>query len=216
MLLPMAMLRAPAPTPMSIKMNIFGDVFGDGLKDQKPYERPLLPRLIKDAPTSYSLQVMFSFSDSLLLTRCFHFTRCVLTRCFQEKMFSFSGEDFKVCDLSGQEIIQIDGGNINLGGWVLDKLAFKCADSGQKFCSVERRAIAASTCYDIYSPDGSELLAKVERDWMTMTPKYKVCEPLTPVFTYPSQRASSASVARASSACCPRSAALALQPISLT
>ena len=59
----------------------------------------------------------------------------------QEKMFSFSGEDFRVRDLSGQEVITIDGGNINLGGWVLDKLAFKEASSGAKFCSVERRCL---------------------------------------------------------------------------
>ena len=89
----------------------------------------------------------------------------------QEKMFSLSGEDFKVKDLSGSDVLYIDGGNINLGGWVLDKLAFKDAATGQKFCSVERRkAIAMSTCYDIYSADGSELLCKVERDFLSMTP----------------------------------------------
>ena len=80
--------------------------------------------------------------------------------------------DFRVRDIEGNEVIIIDGANINLGGWVLDKLAFKDAD-GKKFCSVERRAIAASTCYDIYSADGKELLAKVEREWMSVTPKYK-------------------------------------------
>ena len=39
------------------------------------------------------------------------------------------------------------------------------------------RAIAASTCYDIYSADGGECVAKVEREWMSMTPKYKVGAP---------------------------------------
>ena len=87
-------------------------------------------------------------------------------------MLSFSGEDFFVKDLAGNTQIQIDGGNINLGGWVLDKLAFRDAqDSKNKFCSVERRAIAASTCYDIYSPDG-ELRAKVEREWLSVSPRY--------------------------------------------
>ena len=68
------------------------------------------------------------------------------------------------------------GGNINLGGFVLDKLAFKETSTGQKFCSVERRALAASTCYDIYSPKG-ELLAKVEREWLSATPKYADGDP---------------------------------------
>jgi len=88
----------------------------------------------------------------------------------QEKLFSMSGEDFRVKDVSGEVVVNIDGGNINLGGWVVDKLAFKDAD-GAKFCSVERRIIAASTCYDIYSPKG-ELIAKVEREWLSATPRY--------------------------------------------
>ena len=128
----------------AVRLNLLGDLFdGDKLKEQKPYERPLLPSLVKDSVRSYALQ---------------------------EKMLSFSGEDFRVRDLDGTEIIAIDGGNINLGGWVLDKLAFKETATGEKFCSVERRALAASTCYDIYSPSG-ELLAKVERQWLTATPK---------------------------------------------
>ena len=41
------------------------------LKPQKPYERPLLPGLVRDVPCVYALQ---------------------------EKLFSFSGEDFSVKD----------------------------------------------------------------------------------------------------------------------
>eukprot|EP00746_Dinoflagellata_sp_MGD_P087842 gnl/MRDRNA2_/MRDRNA2_34811_c0_seq2.p1 gnl/MRDRNA2_/MRDRNA2_34811_c0~~gnl/MRDRNA2_/MRDRNA2_34811_c0_seq2.p1 ORF type:complete len:249 (+),score=64.59 gnl/MRDRNA2_/MRDRNA2_34811_c0_seq2:52-798(+) len=127
--------------------NIFGDVFGsDGkLKAQKPYERPLLTSLVKEVPSSYVLQ---------------------------EKLFSLSGEDFRVRDIMGEDILQIEGRNINLGGLVIDKLYFKDS-SGQVFMSVERRIVAASTCYDIYSPDGKQLLAKVEREWLSATPKYK-------------------------------------------
>lgn len=135
-----------APRSTVPQLNIFGDIFDDGLKAIEPYERPLLPSLVKSRAYSYTLQ---------------------------EKMFSFSGEDFKVKDLEGNDVLYIDGGNINLGGWVLDKLAFKDASTGQKFCSVERRAIAMSTCYDIYSADGSELLCKVERDFLSMTPSMR-------------------------------------------
>lgn len=123
--------------------NLFGDLFSDKLEPQKPYERPLLPALVSQRAQSYALQ---------------------------ENMFSLSGEDFRVRDVAGNEVISIDGANINLGGFVLDKLGFKDAQ-GRKFCSVERRAIAASTCYDIYSPKG-ELVAKVEREWLSATPKY--------------------------------------------
>ena len=138
-------LALPAARHDAVRLNLFGDIFdGEKLKPQTPYERPLLPSLVKDSVRSYALQ---------------------------EKMLSFSGEDFRVKDLDGTEIITIDGGNIHIGGWVLDKLAFKETATGNKFCSVERRALAASTCYDIYSPSG-ELLAKVERQWLTATPKY--------------------------------------------
>lgn len=64
----------------------------------------------------------------------------------------------------------MQGFNINLGGFVLDKLGFNDA-RGEKFCSVERRALAASTCYDVYDTRG-QLLAKVEREWLSATPKY--------------------------------------------
>ena len=118
------------------RANLFGDFFDDNLKEQTPPKRALLPSLVLQNPTTYTLK---------------------------EKMFSFSGEDFMVRDVAGNTILQIEGANINLGGMVIDKLGFKDG-AGVKFCSVERRILAASTCYDIYSPDG-ECIAKVEREW---------------------------------------------------
>ena len=50
-------------------------------------------------------------------------------------MFSLSGEDFRVKDSSGNVVVQVSGANVNLGGFVLDKLYFSDA-SGKK----ERRA----------------------------------------------------------------------------
>lgn len=125
-------------------MNIFGDLLGDDkLKEQKPYERPLLPSLVKKEASSYVLA---------------------------EKLFSWSGEDFKVRDTSGEEVVQIQGSNVNIGGLVVDKLYFKDHE-GAEFCSVERRIIAATTCYDIYR-DG-ECIAKVDRELFSATPQYK-------------------------------------------
>lgn len=128
------------------RCNLFGDIIDGGkLAAQTPPERPLLPSLVLSAPATYTLQ---------------------------EKLFSLSGEDFRVKDVAGEEVMAIEGANINLGGLVVDKLGFKDR-AGRKFCSVERRVVAASTCYDIYSADGKELIAKVEREWLSMTPKYQ-------------------------------------------
>ena len=121
---------ARVPPP---RMNLFGDLFDDSkLKPQKPYERPLFAPLVKDEAASYQLQ---------------------------EKMFSLSGEDFRVRDIHGDEVIQIGGANINIGGVVVDKMYFKDA-SGKQFCSVERRILATTTCYDICEYGG---VSSVER-----------------------------------------------------
>jgi len=128
------------------KSNLLGDFFdGDRLQAQTPTSQALLPDLIKLEPEAYVLQ---------------------------EKMLSFSGEDFRVKNVAGDTVMQIDGANVNLGGWVIDKLTFRDA-AGNKFCSLERRMLAASTCYDLYSADGKVLVAKIEREWLSATPKYK-------------------------------------------
>lgn len=54
---------------------------------------------------------------------------------------------------------------------MIDKLGMKDAD-GQQFCSVERRIVAATTCYDIYNNEG-ECVAKVDRELFSATPVYK-------------------------------------------
>ena len=136
--------RSAAP-----QLNLFGDILGGGdrLKAQKEPDRPLLPKLVGGSAASYVLQ---------------------------EKLLSMSGEDFVVRDIAGNVVIQIEGFNVNLGGFVLDKLGFKDA-GGAKFMSVERRALATTTCYDIYDPSGT-CVAKVDREMFSLTPTYK-CVP---------------------------------------
>ena len=139
------LLALPSARRGTVGMDLFGDILGgDKLSRQTPYERPLLPQLVRPNPTTYMLQ---------------------------EKLFSLSGEDFRVRDVAGEEVISIEGFNVNIGGMVVDKLGLKDR-SGNKFCSVERRMVAASTCYDIYDPKG-ELIAKIEREWLSLTPKYQ-------------------------------------------
>jgi len=72
----------------------------------------------------------------------------------------------------GDEVLRVEGAGINLGGLVVDKLGMKDA-SGTKFCSLERRLVAATTCYDVYDAKGEECIAKIEREFLSATPKYK-------------------------------------------
>ncbi|KAL1511312.1 hypothetical protein AB1Y20_006117 [Prymnesium parvum] len=138
-------VRHAASRHASAQMNLFADLFDDGrLKAQKPYERPLLPALVRDRAASYVLK---------------------------ESMFSFSGEEFTVRDTEGNTVLRVEGANVNLGGFVIDKLGFKDS-AGNKFMSVERRILAATTCYDIYNPSG-ECVAKVDREMFSATPVYK-------------------------------------------
>jgi hypothetical protein len=49
--------RATHPRRVVAHMNIFGDIFDDGLlKAQTPYERPLLPKLVKERVSSVASQ----------------------------------------------------------------------------------------------------------------------------------------------------------------
>lgn len=141
----LSLLHVRPPTPRcTVHANIFGDIFGDDskLKAQKPYEKPLLPAQVKGDAASYVLK---------------------------EKLMSFSGEDFSVRDTAGDEVIKVEGANVNLGGVVVDKLYFK--HEGEQFMSVERRIIATTTCYDIYR-DG-ECIAKIDKEMFSVTPEYK-------------------------------------------
>jgi hypothetical protein len=61
----------------AVQMNLFGDIFDDSrLKPQKPPAQPLLPSLVRHDAAAYVLR---------------------------ESMFSFSGEDFRVRDILGNE-----------------------------------------------------------------------------------------------------------------
>lgn len=138
--------RPPSATRAESGMNLFADIWGGGeLEKQQPPRAPLLPGLVKGEAAHYVLQ---------------------------EKLLSLSGEDFRVRDASGREVITISGANLNIGGAVLDKLYFKPTDSaaGEEF-SVERRIVAASTCYDLYR-DG-RCIARIERELFSLSPCYK-------------------------------------------
>ncbi|KAJ1446590.1 tubby C-terminal-like domain-containing protein [Pelagophyceae sp. CCMP2097] len=94
----------------------------------------------------------------------------------REQLFSMSGEDFVIQTEEGADAFQIVGSNkvpFGLGGLVLDRLELYSAQPRDKLCSVERRAVALATAYDIYDSEGKECIAKIERDIVSLTPSYK-------------------------------------------
>ena len=87
-------------------------------------------------------------------------------------MLSISGEDFYVEREGGGRAFDIVGSNkvpFGVGGFVLDKMELK---AGGKLCgSIERRAVAMATAYDIYLK--GDCIAKIEKDIVSLTPSYK-------------------------------------------
>ena len=93
----------------------------------------------------------------------------------KEKLFSISGEDFTIATEEGTPAFDVVGSNkvpFGLGGFVLDKLELRTAGSRELCGSIERRAVALATAYDVYDRKG-ECVAKIERDVVSLTPSYK-------------------------------------------
>ena len=118
---------------------------------------PLGPKLKAQTPPKYALTAPTTSTQGYAV---------------REKMLSISGEDFYVEREGGGRAFDIVGSNkvpFGVGGFVLDKMELK-ADG--KLCgSIERRAVAMATAYDIYLK--GECIAKIEKDIVSLTPSYK-------------------------------------------
>ena len=118
------------------------------------------PKLAKNAkPSKYALAPPTTAAQGFVI---------------REKLFSISGEDFTIEDEAGQPAFDVVGSNkvpFGLGGFVLDKLELRVAGARKICASIERRAVALATAYDVYL-DG-ECIAKIERDVVSLTPSYK-------------------------------------------
>lgn len=95
----------------------------------------------------------------------------------REKLFSISGEDFTIETEEGRAAFDVVGSNkvpFGIGGFVLDKLElYEAASAAKKLCgSIERRAVAMATAYDVYDSRGT-CVCKIERDVVSLTPSYK-------------------------------------------
>lgn len=118
---------------------------------------PLGPRLKAQTPPKYALT-----------------TPTTSTRGYsvREKLLSISGEDFYVENEGGGRAFDIVGSNkvpFGVGGFILDKMELKA--DGRLCGSIERRAVAMATAYDIYLK--GDCIAKVEKDIVSLTPSYK-------------------------------------------
>jgi uncharacterized protein YxjI len=124
-------------------MNVLSDLWdGTELEPQPPLLHPLYPALVRADAASYVLQ---------------------------ERLLSWSGEDYYVKDAGGQVVLRIAGANLNLGVAVIDKVGL-CAPSGEQFASVERRILSPTTAYGIYHE--GRFVAKIERHFFSWTRTY--------------------------------------------
>ena len=118
---------------------------------------PLGPKLKAQTPPKYALTAPTTSTQGYAV---------------REKMLSISGEDFYVEREGGGRAFDIVGSNkvpFGVGGFVLDKMELK---AGGKLCgSIERRAVAMATAYDIYLQ--GDCIAKIEKDIVSLTPSYK-------------------------------------------
>ena len=112
---PMGPRLVRSSSSRSLHMNLLGDLMQKKLVAQPPCPKALAPGLVKDTPQGLVLK---------------------------EKLLSLSGEDFRVKDSSGSDVLRVDGTNVRLGDMVVDKLYMKDPATGREFCSVERRIVA--------------------------------------------------------------------------
>ena len=109
---------------------------------------PLGPKLKSQTPPKYALTAPTTSTQGYAV---------------REKMLSISGEDFYVEREGGGRAFDIVGSNkvpFGVGGFVLDKMELK---AGGTLCgSIERRAVAMATAYDIYLK--GDCIAKIEKD----------------------------------------------------
>ena len=118
---------------------------------------PLGPKLKSQTPPKYALTAPTTSTQGYAV---------------REKMLSISGEDFYVEREGGGRAFDIVGSNkvpFGVGGFVLDKMELKA--DGRLCGSIERRAVAMATAYDIYLK--GDCIAKIEKDVVSLTPSYK-------------------------------------------
>ena len=142
--------RYASSSTLCLKMNIFSDI-GDALTGGKLVPQSSLP---------YSTPLCKSTSIS-------GDTRVLAV---QERLLSFTGEDFDVYDAQTNErVVQVSGAMLHLPG--KDKMRIRVG--GNNVAELDRKLVAVTPTYDIYRSDGSKL-GWIEKEAIAITDTFDV------------------------------------------
>lgn len=98
----------------------------------------------------------------------------VRTFAVQERLLSFTGEDFDVADATnGSPFVRVRGAMMHLPG--KDKMRLYDARSGEELLVLDRKLIAATPTYDIYRGGNfAEKIGWIEKKFISMTDTFDV------------------------------------------
>ena len=98
----------------------------------------------------------------------------VRTFAVQERLSSFTGEDFDIHDAySGAPFVRVRGAMLHLPG--KDKMVMRDANDGRELLELDRKLVAATPTYDIYRRGGGgEKIGWIEKKLIAMTDTFDV------------------------------------------
>jgi uncharacterized protein YxjI len=97
----------------------------------------------------------------------------VRTFAVQERLLSFTGEDFDVYEaFSGQPFVKVRGAMLHLPG--KDKMRLQDAASNTDLLELDRKLVAATPTYDIYRGRGEQKVGWIEKKLISMTDAFDV------------------------------------------
>ena len=98
----------------------------------------------------------------------------VRTFAVQERLLSFTGEDFDVHDaFTGKPFVRVRGAMLHLPG--KDKMRIRDArGNSRELLELDRKLVAATPTYDIYRGGGSEKIGWIEKKLISMTDTFDV------------------------------------------
>lgn len=139
-------------TTTSRAMNIFSDI-GDMLSGGKLVAQESLP---------YGQ----AFDDNISPNQ-------QRTFAVQERLLSFTGEDFDVYDLDqNAPYCRVRGAMLHLPG--KDKMRIKSAVGGRSMVVLDRKMVAFTPTYDLYRSDGGEKIGWIEKAGIALTDTFDV------------------------------------------
>ena len=97
----------------------------------------------------------------------------VRTFAVQERLLSFTGEDFDIHEaFTGAPFVRVRGAMLHLPG--KDKMRMVDARDGRHLLELDRKLIAATPTYDIYRGNGEEKIGWIEKKLIAMTDTFDV------------------------------------------